>query len=385
MSRRVLLGVGGTAIVLLSAGSGSARQAPSSRSAWRIRDLGTLPAPFSRNSEADRINNRGQVLGWSAGTGAHVRGVVWSAHGRAALGGSAFVQTRSINERGDAVGIGSVTHDARMHVFVWRHDGVSIDLTSRYGVRGDVAAVNDSGGVVGSMRTARGKTHAFLWKGGRVIDLGTLGGESSYATAINDHGDVVGQSETATGAAHAFIWRSGKMAGLGTVPSHDSAATAINDRGDVVGYAQVGPYDPDHVLLWRNGRMVTLSGFGPGGIVPEKITNRGAVLVDTVNPEHAFIWRDGQVTDLGSLGGGATHAYDMNEKNQVVGSSKVAPIHRAAFFWSNGKMMRLPALARGGGPPYTTAFAINNRGEIVGASYVGRIGRERAVRWTLRR
>jgi uncharacterized membrane protein len=63
----------------------------------------------------------------------------------------------------------------------------------------------------------------------------------------------------------------------------------------------------------------------------------------------------------------------------------VAPIHRAAFVWSDGKMTKLPALSRGAGPPYTIAYAINDRARIVGGSYVGRIGRERAVLWTYRR
>ena len=48
-------------------------------------------------------------------------------------------------------------------------------------------------------------------------------------------------------------------------------------------------------------------------------------------------------------------------------------------------MTKLPALSRGAGPPYTIAYAINDRARIVGGSYVGRIGRERAVLWTYRR
>jgi probable HAF family extracellular repeat protein len=385
MTRRLLLLVGGAALVLSAAGAGNARRAAAARSAWTIRNLGTLPAPYSRNSEADQINNRGQIRGWSGGAGVRMRGVVWRGGRRTILGGSSFVQTTAINARGDVIGSGSVTHDARNHLFLRRHDGTHLDLTSRYGLRGEVTDLNDRGEVVGQMQVVRSTMHAFLFDGRHVTDLGTLGGANSSAAAINNAGQVVGASETAAGNSHAFVWQRGKMSDLGTLRGESSAANSINARGDIVGYAYVGYNDADHVLLWRDGRMVTVTGLGPGGLFPREMTDHGAILVNTVNPARAYLWRAGKVTDLGSLGGGATFGYDVNEKGQVVGSSKVAPIHRAAFFWSRGKMTKLPALAPGGGPPYTTAFGINDRGYIVGASYVGRIGRERAVLWTFRR
>jgi probable HAF family extracellular repeat protein len=386
MAKRLLLVLGGTAIVLLGTGAGHAQRASAGAPArWLIHNLGTLPAPFSHASEADRIDDRGRILGWSSGGGNRNRGVVWNGRVRAVLGGSSFVQLAGMNANGDVVGAGSVTHDARFHLFLWRRDRTRVDLTAQAGLRGDVRAINDKREIVGQMQTASRHTHAFLWRNGAVTDLGTLGGNDSYATAINGRGQIVGASETASGSTHAFLWQKGRLTDLGTLPGEESVPTSINDGGQIVGYAHVGYLDPDHVLLWANRKLKVLAGFGPGGLSPVEITNHGVVLVDSINPERAFLWRAGKVVDLGSLGGGATHAYDVNERGQVVGSSKVAAVHRAAFFWSNGKMTRLPALAPGGGPPYTIATAINDRGEIVGGSYVGRIGRERAVLWTLRR
>src|SRR5262245_19916506 len=50
----------------------------------------------------------------------------------------------------------------------------------------------------------------------RAIDLGTLGGPHSAAFAINDHREVVGWSTTtATGGAAPFVWRNGRMTQLG--------------------------------------------------------------------------------------------------------------------------------------------------------------------------
>jgi probable HAF family extracellular repeat protein len=47
--------------------------------------------------------------------------------------------------------------------------------------------------------------HAFLWKHGRMIDLGTMGGAISVAFDLNDRDQVVGQSTTASGAVRAFL------------------------------------------------------------------------------------------------------------------------------------------------------------------------------------
>jgi probable HAF family extracellular repeat protein len=52
-----------------------------------------------------------------------------------------------------------------------------------------------------------------------ITDLGTLdqGKRSSTATSINERGEVVGRRDTAVwGVYHAFLWRNGKMTDLGT-------------------------------------------------------------------------------------------------------------------------------------------------------------------------
>ena len=53
--------------------------------------------------------------------------------------------------------------------------------------------------------TVANADHAFLYSGGAMIDLGTLGGSWSTALGISDTGQVVGRSATADGTEHAFI------------------------------------------------------------------------------------------------------------------------------------------------------------------------------------
>jgi probable HAF family extracellular repeat protein len=104
-------------------------------------------------------------------------------------------------------------------------------------------ALNDRGDVVGTSTTSSGAEHAFLWRDGAMVDLGTLGGASSEAIAVNERRQVVGTSETPDGERHAFVWQAGRMTDLGALLPADvtsSRAVDINDCGQVVGAATAG-------------------------------------------------------------------------------------------------------------------------------------------------
>jgi probable HAF family extracellular repeat protein len=102
--------------------------------------------------------------------------------------------------------------------------------------------LNNSGQVVGySQITGNTAIHPFLYSGGVMKDLGTLGGSASYAFGINNSGQVVGGSRiTGNTAYHAFLYSSGVMTDLNNLISSSSgwtlnSANAINTYGDIVG------------------------------------------------------------------------------------------------------------------------------------------------------
>src|SRR6516165_9664411 len=75
-----------------------------------------------------------------------------------------------------------------------------------------------------------------------ITDLGSLGAGASNAFGINDRGQVVGESNT-TGLTHAFLYSGGQILDLGTLAvgtlGAESWATGINNRGQVVGRSTV--------------------------------------------------------------------------------------------------------------------------------------------------
>ena len=282
------------------------------------------------------------------------------------------------------------------HAFLWAN-GKMRDLGSPRGVS-YAFAINEHGQTVGSAETASKNwlgypaEHAFLWESGRKIDLGTLGGAESTAEAINGRGQVVGSAEIKAKhkdgypTSHAFLWENGHMRDLGTLGGSESYAIAINERGQVVGWAQTKA-GVKHAFLWENGRMRdlgTLGGsYGSWGSWANAINDRGHVVgqaVTKTKAKHAFLWQNGQMRSLGTLGGSNSEATAINERGQVVGWSWIkrrrtgeaarkarGDTIQHAFLWEKGRMRDL-----GTGDIDSFALAVNDRGQVVAQRWTGK-------------
>ena len=315
---------------------------------------------------------------------------------------------------------GTMSGEKGKCAFLYR-DGKMQDLGG-IGSRG--FGISASGLVVGDS-TFEGPygfvTHATLFKGGTITDLGALGGKISLkpglysrANGINAFEQVIGFSGSKPDAAEsrAFVWSAlTGMVDIGTLGGAYAQANAINDAGFVTGTSQVadGLIGATHAFLYQIPPMgeryetpmldlQTLGGVSSYGLAVNAYNHvvGYSEMSFTDDRIHAFFYRDGKMIDLGSLGVGTrdadySAALGINSTDQVVGYSYLPagdgmPIKQAAFVYDVGDqskkaMKNLNQLIGGAAEQYwlLSAAAINDKGQIVAYALDRQNGTYRAV------
>jgi probable HAF family extracellular repeat protein len=314
------------------------------------------------------------------------------------LGGT-FSQAFGVNNKGSVVGFATLPGDTALHAFLWR-EGLMIDLGTLRGAAppaySQPFSVNESDEVVGFSETSDpdplGENFCgdslvclpFLWQGGVMTPLPTLGGNNGQAGTINNRGQVVGTAENSipdpTCAVpqvlqfKPVIWEKSQARELPTVGGDpEGLGGPINDNGRAVGVTFNCSGSSGHAVLWHNGAATDMGTLGDLGLAPSDINNKGQVVGTAGDPsgaiQLAFLWQNGVASSLGTLPGDVqSHSNSINDKGQVEGQS-CAPSgfpDCSVFLWQNGLMTDLNTVSPAGSPHMVDSGKINARGQIVG-------------------
>jgi len=221
-----------------------------------------------------------------------------------------------------------------------------------------------------------------------VTNLGSLGDGITFATGINNNGQVTGYSYLGTEVQipcpphkygpkvcfthpyHAFLYGGGVMTDLGTLGGLDSRGNAINNLGEVVGTSALAT--GSSAFTDQGGAAMTAINTGDPMAINDsgEIAGEGSFLVAGTPGdifEQAFTYQSGKTTVLGLLpgaGGSFTGASGINASGEVVGSGDNAASDERAWEYLGGVMSDIGTL----GGPQASAAAINAGGQIVGFS-----------------
>jgi probable HAF family extracellular repeat protein len=349
-----------------------------------VTPLPSLPGGEDLSSYASSINNFGQITGAAqngatdplTGWPSEIRAVLWQRGQIVNLGtlGGNESSANAINDLGQVVG-GSLTKTP---------DPFANDNIAACGIYAGLPFTFNALAVPGTT-----ETHAFIWQKGSMRDLHTLGGPDSTAWIINDRGEVAGESfisytanaSTGVPTVDPFFWspEGGKMIDLGGLGGTCGWTVWLNNQGQVVGFSNPPGDQTEHPFIWSKSQgMVDLflnGGLGGTFGHPDWINDVGEVVGYATIQEgdedgHGFLWRNGVITDLGTVGTDPdSEGGSINLAGQIVGGSGAffvqGGIHRGVL-WENGEpIVDLNTLVLPGtGMNIINADFINDHGEI---------------------
>ena len=248
-----------------------------------------------------------------------------------------------LNDQGQVVGQQDLTPPFPLQpppqAFLYNYSNkTTINIDNVSGRESAAYSINDAGQVTGSLSTATcpipvpfpptclGDTHAFLYTGAGLTDIGTLGGTNSEGTSINNRGEIAGISTVADGATHLFLYTQGHMRDLGTAAGQTFASAVLNDRGEILA-----------------------STAGSGGVGT------------------SYLFRHHTFFKLPFQGSG------INNSTEIVGTKPAATAVSRAYLYFRGISIDLNELVDSSLPLLTSASGVSNNGKIVAKGLNGQL------------
>jgi probable HAF family extracellular repeat protein len=246
--------------------------------------------------------------------------------------------------------------------------------------------------------------YAQEWRNGKVIQLSALPGLnlSSGATQISANGRFIsgvsdnGVVDPLTGAlteSRAVVWTSdGQIHDLGALPGGtESFGLDVNSHGDIIAASNNTIADPFSMFNWgtqtrtfllRDGIRQDIGTLGGSDTLGLTINDHGQITgqsyinstPNAYNPppcppgvptQDPFLWDKGTMIDIGNLGGTCTLPNRINNRGQVVGISYLSDNQtKHPFFWDRGVLTDIGTL----GGPTGEALDLSDSGLVVGTA-----------------
>jgi len=210
---------------------------------------------------------------------------------------------------------------------IWHPDGSQDRIDGL-----EAHALNDSAEVTG-LRYWKDEYQPVLYREGRLIKLGSLGGRYGVGYGINNKSEITGFSHQADGSPRAFLWKKGVMKDLGTLGGSASVGMAINNHGLVVGAAK-NAQEQYQGFSYDGTTMQPLPTRAGLSISPTAVNDDGVIVGRT--EQGAAVIRDGRLFQLKEVTDGSgsewdalTDAQGINDDGVIVGYGYLRGYRRA--------------------------------------------------------
>lgn len=208
-----------------------------------------------------------------------------------------------------------------------------------------------------------------------ITDLGPLAGAQTYAMAINENGVVAGYSQPDANSARAWIWKNGiGLTDVGSFGGLDNRGLFVGPDDRLYGTSQDGS-GVTRGFVWNGVTLADIGSIAPGDqVFPQSVNASGTIAGYTTTGGNTFAFKlsGGTMTALGTLPGApmpaSSSAYGINDAGQVVGVASWNLGGTRAFRTdATGSLVALGTL----GANDSFAYAINATGDVVGDSVTG--------------